>query len=78
MKTLKDHVVSAIVAEAGAVEVISATDLRKHLGECLTLSSLGKTYCVKRKGEIVGFLTLNADIVHRVASDGTCQTRAAV
>ena len=64
----------AIAAESGTVETISATDLKKHLGECLTLSSLGKTYCIKRKGKIVGFLTLNADVAHAVASDGSCET----
>lgn len=69
MKSLKDHDINV-----KGVEVISASEFRRHIGECLTLASLGKTYCIKRKGDIVAYLTLSADISHDVKSDGTCET----
>jgi hypothetical protein len=71
MKTIEDHLREAV---QGEVETISATELRKHLGECLTLTSMGKSYCVVRKGKIVAFLTLAADVVHEVDPAGECAT----
>jgi hypothetical protein len=53
MKLMEDYVRAAL---KGEVEDISATDLKLHMGECLTQTSLGKTFCIKRKGKIVAFL----------------------
>ncbi len=75
MKTVEDHLRETLVGE---VETITATELKKHMGECLTLASLGKSFCIKRKGKIVAYLTLDADIRHVVKSDGTCETREVV
>jgi antitoxin (DNA-binding transcriptional repressor) of toxin-antitoxin stability system len=69
MKSLEDS-----VSLVGEVEVITATDLRKNIGQCLTQVDLGKTYCIKRKGKIVAFMVKNADIRHQIEPDGTCKT----
>lgn len=71
MKRIEEHLRETL---QGEVEVITATELKKHLGECLTMTSFGKTYCIKRKGKIVGFLTQSVDITHEIKPDGTCGT----
>lgn len=60
----------------GEVETIDATQLKKHLGECLTQASLGKSFCIRRKGQIVAFLVSSesVDVVHTVMPDGTAST----
>ena len=60
----------------GEVETITVMELRAHPGECLTQASLGKSFCIKRKGEIVAFLVSpdNADVVHRILPDGSSST----
>lgn len=73
MKMMKDYMSNML---RGEVEVITVTELRKQPGECLTQASLGKTFCIKRKGKIVAFLVPpgDADIVHEVCPDGTAPT----
>ncbi len=70
MKRLADGV------SLSGVEVISVSELRARVGECLTQAQLGKSYCIKRKGEIVAFLVpaSRADVVHEVYSDGSAPT----
>ncbi len=73
MKMLKDYMQQIL---KGEVEVITATELRANPGECLTQASMGKHYCIKRKGKIVAFLVPpgNSDVVHVVHSDGSVPT----
>jgi hypothetical protein len=73
MKMLKDYTRNML---QGETEVISATELKKHVGECLTQASLGKSFCIKRKGKIVAFLVSpeNADMVHHILPDGSSPT----
>jgi hypothetical protein len=73
MKKIMDYVRDAF---KGQVETITATQLRAHPGECMTQASLGKTFCIKRKGKIVAFLVPpgEANVVHQVLSDGSCPT----
>lgn len=60
----------------GKMDVITVTEFRAHPGECLTQASLGKSFCIKRKGKIVAFLVApeNADVVHEVHPDGSVPT----
>lgn len=53
MKRIQAYLQEALQDE---VEVISATDLKANLGECLDQSFYGKSFCVKRKGKIVAFI----------------------
>ncbi len=73
MKRLVDHMDQESLRK---MEVITATALNQHLGECLTLTQMGKTYCIKRKGKIMGFLIPpgGADVPHEIQPDGTCET----
>ena len=73
MKTMDKYLRDAL---KGEVEVISVTELRAQPGECLTQVSLGKTFCIKRRGKIVAFLVApeNADIIHEVLPDGSVPT----
>lgn len=77
MKTMKDYMRNML---RGEVDVITVTELRSHPGECLTQASLGKTFCIKRKGKIVAFLVPpeDADIVHEICPDGTSPTMGAL
>jgi hypothetical protein len=60
----------------GELEVITATELRARPGECFTQASLGKSFCIIRKGKIVAFLVPpgEADVVHPILPDGTSPT----
>lgn len=60
----------------GEVETITVTEFRQHPGECLTQASLGKSFCIKRKGKIVAFLVPpeNADVEHHILPDGSSPT----
>lgn len=73
MKMMKDYMRRML---RGELEVISVSDLRAHPGDILTQVSLGKSFCIKRKGEIVAFLVHpdDADVVHEVHSDGSAPT----
>lgn len=73
MKMLEDYMRSTLKSE---VETIDATDLRKHLGECLTQTWLGKSFCIYRKGKMVAFLVTpeNADVMHHILPDGSAPT----
>ena len=73
MKMLKEYMKDTL---QGELEVIDATALKKHMGECLTQVSLGKSFCIKRKGKIVAFLVApgTADVVCPVLPDGTSPT----
>ena len=73
MKMMKDYMQNML---KGETEVIDATELRRHMGECLTQASLGKDFCVKRKGKIVSFLVSpgNADVTHHILPDGSSPT----
>lgn len=71
MQKLEDHIGKLL---QGKVETISTMDLRKRPGECLTQVSLGKTFCITRRGKIVAYLTPHARITHVIKSDGTCET----
>lgn len=69
MKALKD-----LSLLNGEIEVISATEFQRHVGECLSQVTLGKVYCIKRRGEVVAFLGPSADIVHEIKANGVCET----
>ena len=73
MKMMKEYMQNTL---QGETKVIAATELRAHIGECLTQASLGKSFCIKRKGEIVAFLVSpkNADVTHHVLPDGSSPT----
>ena len=73
MKMLKDYMRHML---QGEVEVIAVTELRAHPGDILTQTSLGKSFCIKRKGKIVAFLVAPGDdnVVHEIHSDGSCPT----
>ena len=73
MKMLSDYMRQML---SGGVEVITVSDLRAHPGDILTQVSLGKSFCIKRKGDIVAFLVHpgNADVVHEVLPDGSAPT----
>ena len=60
----------------GEIEVITVSDLRAHPGDILTQVSLGKSFCIKRNGEIVAFLVHpdDADVTHKIYSDGSAPT----
>lgn len=60
----------------GEMEVVTVSELRAHPGDILTQVSLGKSFCIKRKGKIVAFLVApgDADIVHEVHPDGSAPT----
>lgn len=75
MKSIEDHLKEAL--EGGSAEVITATELRQNIGACLTLASMGKHYCIKRKGRIVAWLVPEGlDVPHVIEPDGTCETMA--
>ena len=73
MKTLNEYLREVL---RGEVEVIDATDFRRHIGETLTQASIGKSFCIKRKGRIVAFLVPpeNAPVVHEILPDGSAPT----
>ena len=73
MKTISDHLAGLF---QGQLETITATELKKHLGDCLSQTTVGKSFCIKRKGRIVGFLVppSAADITHEIEADGGCET----
>lgn len=73
MKLMKDYMRNML---KGEVETITVTELRKHPGDCLTQASLGKSFCIKRKGKIVAFLVSpeNADVTHQILPNGTSPT----
>lgn len=73
MKMMKDYMQRML---QGEVETISVTELRANPGECLTQASLGKSFCIKRKGKIVAFLVSpeTADVVHHILPDGSSPT----
>ena len=73
MKLMKDYMDGILRDE---LEVITVSELRAHPGDILTQTSLGKSFCIKRKGTIVGFLVPpeNADVSHEVLPDGSCPT----
>jgi len=73
MKMLKDYMQEVL---RGEVEVIDATEFRANIGEALTQASLGKSFCIKRKGKVVAFLVApeNADVVHEIHPDGSAPT----
>lgn len=73
MKRVKDYIGKML---HGEVEAIDATELRAHIGECLTLTSAGKSFCIKRKGKIVAFLVPpgEASVVHEIRPDGSSPT----
>jgi hypothetical protein len=66
MKLMKDYAHEAFEASKGQVEIITPMELRAHPGECLTQVSLGKTFCIKRKGKIVAFLVPPCDYLEAV------------
>ncbi len=53
MKTTKDYLSEVLKDE---METVTATVLRKNIGECLTQVSLGKTFCIVRKRKVMGYL----------------------
>lgn len=71
MKTLAEH-----VSLEGEIEMISATDLRGRVGDCLTQVSLGKILGITRNGKVVAFLvpSRHVPIVHEIHSDGSSST----
>ena len=73
MKFMKEYMDSML---KGEVEVITATDIRKNLGECLVQASFGKTFCIYRKGKLVAFLISpdESNIVHEIHPDGSAPT----
>lgn len=73
MKTLADYMDHML---DGEIEAITVSELRSSIGDILTQASLGKSFCVKRKGTIVAFLVHpnNADVTHRIEPDGSCET----
>lgn len=73
MKTLSDHLHGIL---RGKTEVITVSDFRKRPGDIFTQVSLGKNFCIKRRGKIVAFLVHpdNADVVHEVQMDGSIPT----
>ncbi len=73
MKKMKDYMKDML---QGEIEVITVMELRKLPGDCLTQVSLGKSFCIKRKGKIVAFLVPpgEADVVHPILPDGTSPT----
>ena len=73
MKMMKDYIKGMLFGEQ---ETITVTEFRKHPGDILTQVSLGKTFCIKRKGKTVAFLVhpSNADVVHKIDSDGSSAT----
>lgn len=73
MKMLADYMRNML---KGEMETITVTEFRKHPGDCLTQVSLGKTFCLKRKGKIVAFLVSpeNADVAHQILPDGSSPT----
>lgn len=73
MKLLKDYTEQML---RGEMEEITVSDLRAHPGDILTQVSLGKSFCIKRKGKIVAFLVYSddADVTHEVHPDGSAPT----
>ena len=73
MKTINDHLVDMF---RGKLEAITATELKHHMGDCLTQTAAGKAFCIRRKGKIVAFLlpASCADVTHEIAADGSCET----
>jgi hypothetical protein len=69
VKRLEEYLQEAL---NGEVETITATDLRKHIGECLTMVSMGKSYIIKRKGKTLAYLTLSEDLSFIKAQDEAC------
>lgn len=71
MKMLKDYMEGMLKGES---EVITVSDLRAHLGDIFKQVSLGKSFCIRRRGAITAFLVApgNADMVHEVLPDGSC------
>ncbi len=73
MKMMKEYMKNML---KGELEVITVTELRARPGDCLTQASLGKSFCIMRKGKIVAFLVPpgEADVVHPILPDGTSPT----
>lgn len=73
METMKDYMDGML---HGEMETITVSEFRASPGDILTQVSLGKSFCIKRKGEIVAFLVhpTDADVVHEVHSDGSAPT----
>jgi hypothetical protein len=73
MKTTREHLADLL---RGRLETITATEFRRHIGDCLDQAAAGKSFCIKRKGEIVAFLVHadNADVSHVIEADGSCET----
>lgn len=55
MKKLSDY-----ISLEDEIETISASELRAHLGECITQAVGGKTFIVKRKGDTPLFLSISS------------------
>lgn len=51
MKKLSDY-----ISLHGKIETISATEFRKHFGECLNQAACGKTFIIKRKNTLIVYL----------------------
>lgn len=73
MKTISDHLRTMF---QGKLETITATELKHHMGDCLSQTAAGKSFCIKRKGKIVAFLVHAscADVTHEIAPDGGCES----
>jgi len=73
MKTTQEHLADLF---QGQLATITATEFRRHVGDCLDQTAAGMSFCIKRKGKIVAFLVHpdTADVSHTVESDGSCET----
>lgn len=73
MKMLKEYMHQML---RGEQETITVSELRSSVGDILTQVSLGKSFCIKRKGKIVAWLVHsdNADVKHEILPDGTSKT----
>ena len=72
MKRIEEYLQGSL---NGEVEVITATDLRQHIGECLTMVGMGKSYIIKRKGKTMAYLTLSEDLASIKAQDEACNDK---
>jgi len=68
MKPLRDRIPKA------DMDVVSATELRARLGECLTLAQAGIPVCIRRKSGPPVYLVdeAHANVTHVIGRDGKC------
>jgi antitoxin (DNA-binding transcriptional repressor) of toxin-antitoxin stability system len=71
MKKLNEY-----LKKLAAVEMITATELRANLGECLTLVDHGVALGIQRKGKTVAWLVnaRDTDITHHFGPNGECKS----